>query len=67
MVKIWCFYRCCLGSVPGLGLEFPHQAIARHSSKSEKPLMPNVAKDVEQWELLHNVDGYVTDTQIGAV
>ena len=30
MVRIWCFHRCGLGSISGLGTEIPHQAAACH-------------------------------------
>ena len=31
VVRIWCFYGCGLSSIPGLGIEMPHQATAHNA------------------------------------
>lgn len=33
MVRTWCFHYCGLSSIPGLGTEIPHQAIADNKKK----------------------------------
>lgn len=36
MVRTWCFHYCGLSSIPGLGTEIPHQAIADNKKKKEE-------------------------------
>ena len=35
MVRIWYLQHCCLGSIPGLGTEIPHQATT-HGGERKK-------------------------------
>ena len=36
MVRTWCFHYCVLGSIPGLGTEISHQAVACCSQKKKR-------------------------------
>ena len=43
-IRIWCFHHCSPGSIPGLGTELPHQAMALQPERNNKKIPQNPNK-----------------------